>query len=343
MMEVLARMIEEQQAALRNALADSMRRRLVLQTQLLRAQLESVAARRDSLQRQLDALCRDRRDGWIGLTLRSIRTMHVGRADAAPSATRLAKSYPVVESVDPGSPADMAGIRRGDTVLAIAGIDLSASPSLPPHLLRPGAVTMVKIRRSGRTFTLPVEVGQRPDFPSLALLTCPWMDATLAAAVATEVPLWVLNVDSSGAIFSLRGRVDTVLPSLGLSRWPTVIRIPRSDTAWDKSRTEILAWRSAPLVRTTVSQAVAGLELVPMNSELAEFFGSDEGLLVVRVLPGTPAHEVGFRAGDVILEGGGVRLTTPRQLANLLTRASGRQVELVLLRKRERKTLTLRW
>jgi serine protease Do len=80
-----------------------------------------------------------------------------------------------------------------------------------------------------------------------------------------------------------------------------------------------------------------------MNSELAEFFGSDEGLLVVRVLPGTPAHEAGFRAGDVILEGGGVRLTTPRQLANLLTRASGRQVELVLLRKRERKTLTLRW
>ena len=198
------------------------------------------------------------------------------------------------------------------------------------------------IRRSGRTLTLPVEVGRRPDFPSPGLLTCPWMDATLAAAVATEVPLWVLHVDSTGAIFSLRGRVDTVL-SGSLSRWPTVIQIPRSDTAWNKSRTEILAWRSAPLVRTTVSQAVAGLELVPMNSELAEFFGSGDGLLVVRVLPGTPAHEAGFRAGDVILEGGGVRLATPRQLANLLTQASGRQVEVVLLRKGERRTLTLRW
>lgn len=51
---------------------------------------------------------------------------------------------------------------------------------------------------------------------------------------------------------------------------------------------------------------IAGAELQPLGPELAAFFGDlDGGVLVVRVLAGTPASRLGLRPGDVIVEAGG--------------------------------------
>jgi membrane-associated protease RseP (regulator of RpoE activity) len=48
---------------------------------------------------------------------------------------------------------------------------------------------------------------------------------------------------------------------------------------------------------------VAGAELREMTPELAEYFdGQAEGLLVLRVIPDTPAGRLGLRGGDVIVE-----------------------------------------
>jgi hypothetical protein len=48
---------------------------------------------------------------------------------------------------------------------------------------------------------------------------------------------------------------------------------------------------------------VAGAELREMTPELAEYFdGQSEGLLVLRVIPGTPAGRLGLRGGDVVVE-----------------------------------------
>jgi len=45
---------------------------------------------------------------------------------------------------------------------------------------------------------------------------------------------------------------------------------------------------------------VAGVEIVPLNPELATYFEVDRGVLVVEVSPGTPAHRAGLRPGDVL-------------------------------------------
>jgi S1-C subfamily serine protease len=343
MIALLMRMIGEQEALLRSArAADSAGRRLMAQAQLLRVQLEATAARRDSLQRQLGAVCGEKRQGWIGLTLRSIATVRLPRPGERAVEMRFDR-HPVVESVDPGSPADKAGIRRGDTVLAIGGVDVGSHPVLPAHVLRPGATASVQIRRNGRSWTLPVTVAPRPDFPSPAGWVCPWLDATLAAAVAPEVSPSV-NSRALGTWVA----PQPALPQPGALPIAQPGALPKGQSltvahSMDsvQARVRLLGFAAGPL--TSVSSSVAGFELVPMNADLAEFFGSSEGLLVIRVLPGTPAHESGFRAGDVLLEASGVRLATSGQLANLLARSSGRQLELILLRKRERQTLALRW
>lgn len=54
------------------------------------------------------------------------------------------------------------------------------------------------------------------------------------------------------------------------------------------------------------NRRVAGAEFLPLTPELAEnFVGVDEGLLVLRVIPKTPAGILGLRGGDVVVEADG--------------------------------------
>jgi S1-C subfamily serine protease len=46
---------------------------------------------------------------------------------------------------------------------------------------------------------------------------------------------------------------------------------------------------------------LAGAEFRPLTPALAEYFPVDEGLLVLRVLPETPAARLGLRDGDVVV------------------------------------------
>lgn len=60
-----------------------------------------------------------------------------------------------------------------------------------------------------------------------------------------------------------------------------------------------------PTWHITVGQSfVAGAQLTPLNSALAEYFQVDEGVLVTEVLDGTPAEAAGLTAGDVIVQVG---------------------------------------
>lgn len=64
---------------------------------------------------------------------------------------------------------------------------------------------------------------------------------------------------------------------------------------------------------------IAGAELQPLNPELAEFFGGAErGLVVLQVLPGTPASRLGLRPGDVIVEAAGRPVAGPDGLRQAL-------------------------
>lgn len=69
-----------------------------------------------------------------------------------------------ISRIEPGSPADKAGIRINDTILAI---DSQKVPSVNDAReiivrLRPGVVSQVEVRRGEQSIILKVKVGARP-------------------------------------------------------------------------------------------------------------------------------------------------------------------------------------
>lgn len=69
----------------------------------------------------------------------------------------------------------------------------------------------------------------------------------------------------------------------------------------------------------TESLRAAGAEFRPLTSSLADYFpGADRGLLIMEVLSGTPASELGLRPGDVVVEAGGRQVAGPSDLREAL-------------------------
>jgi serine protease Do len=98
--------------------------------------------------------------GWIGVTL--------GRAAASPpAATDIASERPgaVVASVIDGGPADAAGLRAKDVILAVGGTAVTSGSELVRSIrdLAPGSWIPLTVRRGERELDLRVELGPRPD------------------------------------------------------------------------------------------------------------------------------------------------------------------------------------
>ena len=77
-----------------------------------------------------------------------------------------------------------------------------------------------------------------------------------------------------------------------------------------------------------VSHPFLGIQMIALTPEMARENNSDpnaplivpevQGVLVMRVVPNTPAEEAGIRKGDVIVQIDGEAVTEPEQLQNLV-------------------------
>jgi S1-C subfamily serine protease len=77
-----------------------------------------------------------------------------------------------------------------------------------------------------------------------------------------------------------------------------------------------------------VSHPFLGIQMIALTPEMAKENNSDpnaplivpevKGVLVMRVVPNTPAEEAGIRKGDVIVQIDGEAVTEPEQLQNLV-------------------------
>jgi S1-C subfamily serine protease len=88
------------------------------------------------------------------------------------------------------------------------------------------------------------------------------------------------------------------------------------------------------------SGAWGDIELVTLTPALGEYFGAEEGLLVVRA---GRAAELGFRDGDVILDlGGRVPQSPEHALRILATFEPGESLQAAIMRQRRREALAIR-
>ena len=248
---------------------------------------------------------KDAVDGWLGITYVSTQKQWAEKNELFV----LHHTYPYIASVEPGSPADRGGLEAGDTILAYNETDLRGKQVSLSKLLRPGAKLMVKVRRAGETYDIPVTVGRRSTATRQ-----PWYQ---------EKPTSPRAVERAGERARGNDRVVVVAPSEPVPLVPLVPSLAGSYASG--------------------SLALAGAEVVRVNADLGEIFGVERGLLVVAVGANTPASRAGLRGGDVIVKADGRAISTPRELAVRLQRADERRVKLVIVRKKKEQDVLLSW
>jgi membrane-associated protease RseP (regulator of RpoE activity) len=238
--------------------------------------------------------------------------------------------YPVVEAVDPGSPAERAGLAAGDTIVAFNGRDVRAGMVDYSALLAPAANVRVRTRRDGRTRETTVRVAtsaapapvrayaralqgtatlvrveggesSAPVAASLAeLLRAREMARGTMLAGATMPGEWYFEQttpDGVRALSTIRASPDSagvlVLQQREASRVPGLAPVAPPP----------------PVMLTIFANAddamVGGAQLRTLGAEFRAALSLPEGVLVMQVLRGTPASVAGLREGDVIRSANG--------------------------------------
>ena len=348
--QALQQLVSREGAEANRAEAELMARRL-------RMRIDQAARQSQSLRAQLVSLC-DRNakpEGFVGITVSAEM-----QADATPSGVRVFRfaENPTVETVEPGSPAEKAGVAKGDEIILIGGQRVIGRDVLFTRLQRAGTRLPIRIRRDGDTRDVVLVVGE----PLKSLdNSCPFLDARIMAAfgdpftVTTALP--PVGMVRAGAL-PTRGSVarvqappapdapaaqPTTVPRTvsAVPLPPTTPAVPLPATAapqvWRGREPNVVSFSGgAPMV-------IAGATIIRTNPDLRETFGVKSGVLVLDVARGTPAYNSGLRGGDIIVNVGRATVTSPLSIERAIEAADGGEVALRIIRKKKEHRLVLRW
>jgi len=210
-------------------------------------------------------------------------------------------------SIVPRSPADLAGLRIGDRVVAVSGVTGCDVACLGARLtsVPPGTVMAMRVVRNGseREFSVTVGVVPRERLEPVKL-SMDWEFAPEEALIAPEI-----LVDERLKRFSL------VVP--------------------DAPAREI--WFTSPEQRF-------GADLIAITPELRRHLGGPgrDGMLVGGVDPDSPAGKAGILAGDLIVELDGSPVAGKQQVLLLLASRSSAEIQVALVRAGKPQALTVR-
>lgn len=340
----LASNLQAMQGALRNgSVSAGQRAQVETSMRLMRTRLASFESDMAGIQRRLFEMCAPggQPEGWVGIAYSG--SASATREDDGRLIMRFI-DYPSIESVEPGSPADKAGIRGGDRILSMSGKDLRGAEIDFTPLLKPGTRIPFKVRRGVEAKVLTVTVRPRPDDFTTP---CPWVDERITAALAPMQMTVTVTTDEEPTAPSPPGatRVFVKRPAP-----PGVVRAvpaPAPTVALPAPPVAPLVSLAplAPLApQGSVSTVVfAGAQFVAVGAELSEALGVERGLLVVGAGRGSPAEQSGLRTGDVLVSVDGRSLTSPLVFLQAVEQADSREVRLQLLRRRKPMAVTLKW
>jgi membrane-associated protease RseP (regulator of RpoE activity) len=243
---------------------------------------------------------------WLGVTTQSV-------TEDLRDALDLSGDGVLVNSVVSDSPADRAGIRKGDIITSVNSQSVR-SPGQLAEVVRSqsvGSNAAVRVIRRGGTQTINVRLGTRPsslDEDEGGDWYAPDRDGTPRVRAFKNGK----EVDPEDFDFefpNLRGMRD--LGGLGDFRGMNY---------WGRPR--------------------LGVRIEKMNPDLASYFGgtNGRGALVVEVIDDTPAEKAGIKAGDVITAVGNTSVDDANDLMKALADEEG-NVSLSIVRKGTRRTI----
>ncbi|GMU42785.1 MAG: hypothetical protein AMXMBFR25_07710 [Lysobacterales bacterium] len=214
-----------------------------------------------------------------------------------------------VGGVTPDGPADKAGLRAGDTIVAVRGARLAGERPLQALRealkdLKAGDQVAIVYRRDGREQTAQLTAERQ---------------GSVAFFGGPEAKAFVFDdadfVGDWSALEDMGERIEAI--------------IERRVGEGVGNRLDMLSMIG-----------MGGLRLVSLNPGLARYFGVARGALVLEV---DPERYQGIEPGDVILEVAGKAVENPRAaMRELANQDSGERVELLLQRERAAQRVTVR-
>jgi len=296
----------------------------------LAEQLQQLAEKNAQLMSQIQLACTNRKAsefapaGYLGVTF-SIEGS-VKRELHGPEVYRF-EQPPEIISLETGSPADRAGIRRGDRIIALDGRDVVGRDVILAQYLVPGRKLPLRITRDGREQNLTVLVQRRPEgFGD----QCTDLDLAWAPVRA-----------GTQTLRSPDGKTFTwVRPSAP----PKTVRTPVPAPPAPPAAPSVWTFDAPPPVAISgFSSIVAGAQLTTLTDDFKEVLGAYAGVLVQRVVAKSPAAQAGLRGGDVIVEAADRPVTNAWLLQRMLGDSDNHTLKLKVLRKGKARIVNLKW
>jgi hypothetical protein len=219
-----------------------------------------------------------------------------------------------VESVSPNGPAAKAGLRSGDVITKLDGQSVltggEADENADTRQSLPGLRLIELAARLQPADTVPIEFLRGKDRKTVSVIT-------------EKEPDSFAEAPGGGRPFTMR----FLRPGTDRDRMP----LPAADLMdiGPGDRFEFLA--GSPL---------GDLELAPLNPDLGQYFGTTDGVLVIRA---PKEGTLGLKGGDVVQAVDGRKPAGPAHLLRILRSYDrGESFKLDILRNRKRETVTAR-
>jgi serine protease Do len=208
-----------------------------------------------------------------------------------------------VKHVDDGSPAAKAGLKEGDVVLEYNGQRIE------------GTEQFVRL------------VHETPVDRQVRLLV--WRNGAaenLTATIGRRSPERFTIRGDEGDDVTVEIPAMPPMPDMPpMPSMPEVAPLPDFPHPWTAGRSPML-----------------GIDSEGLTSQLAQFFGVKEGVLVRSVMKNSAAERAGIRAGDVIVKVDGETVASPREISSVLRSAREKKtVPVVVVRDKKEMTLTV--
>lgn len=238
----------------------------------------------------------------------------------------------MINGVTPNGPAARAGLRTGDIItslngrpLVVRGARVARGQSAPGVRLSEFASQL----DAGDTVTVQYRRGSERRVVSL---------------VAGDEPAMAWTTPDGGFTYlgdddDLPPRTDVPMPSEAPEGWRVTVRLDSLGNVAPSGRREPFPRTPMPagMMVPLLDSPLAQLELAPLNSELGRYFGTAEGILVIRTPRGS---RLGLQGGDVILTVDGREPDGPGHLLRILrSYAPAEPVRFEVLRLKKRETI----
>jgi serine protease Do len=237
--------------------------------------------------------------GYLG-----VQTEEVTKDNLAKFGLREVKGVGI-ESVVDGSPAQAAGLQKGDVIVRVNGDEITSTRKLTRLMneIAPDHQARLTVLRGGSEREVNVTVGKRPGF----------------------------KFDHGSFAGTFPDKFDFQMPEM-----PDLSKLPRVEVApFPPGATD------APFAFSFGHRRQIGVGVTPLTKQLAGHFGVDSGVLVNNVRENSAAAKAGIKAGDVITEVDGKAVKGDHDLIRAIGEKKDGNVTLTIVRDRNRQTISV--